>query len=62
MVQLKVIVVGASPAESIRLEEALLQAGCLERYRHFSLDLAMKDAPNWDEWDLLIARYPEASG
>lgn len=62
MVQLKVIIVGTSPAETLRLEEALHQTGYLETFRYVGLEQALDRVPDWDEWDLLIARYQERTG
>jgi PAS domain S-box-containing protein len=62
MVQCRVIIVGATPAESLCLEEALNQAGCLENFRSVALEQAMDRVPDWDEYNLLIARYYEQTG
>jgi PAS domain S-box-containing protein len=62
MVQLKVIIVGTSPAETLRLEEALQQTGYLDTFRYIGLEQALDHVPAWDEWDLLIARYQDRTG
>ncbi len=62
MVQLKVIIVGTSPAETFRLEEAMQQAGCLAAFRYVGLEQALGLSPDWNEWDLVIARYGEWTG
>lgn len=59
MVQLRVIIVGTSPAETLRLEEALQQAGALQSFRYIGLEQALDRLPDWDEWDLLMARHQE---
>lgn len=59
MVQLRVIVVGTSPAETLRLEEALQQAGALQSFRYIGLEQALDRTPDWDECDLLMARDQE---
>lgn len=56
MVQLKVIIVGTSPAETLRLEEALNQIDCLETFRYIGLEQALTTIPDWQAWDLLIVR------
>lgn len=62
MVQLKVMIVGTSPAETLRLEDALHQTGYLDMFRYIGLEQAMDRVPDWDEWDLLMARYQERTG
>lgn len=62
MVQLKVMIVGTSPAETMRLEDALHQTGYLDMFRYIGLEQAMDHVPDWDEWDLLMARYQERTG
>ncbi len=62
MVQLNVIIVGTSPAETLRLEGALQQTQYLHRFKYISLELAVNGSPNWNSWDLLIARYQEETG
>jgi PAS domain S-box-containing protein len=62
MVRLKVIIVGTSPAETLRVEEALQQAGYLETFRYVGLEQALDRVPDWDEWDLLIVRYQDRTG
>src|SRR5512142_3120217 len=62
MVQLKVIIVGTSPAETLRLEEALQQTGCLDTFRYVGLEQVLDRVPDWDAWDLLIARYQDRTG
>lgn len=59
MVQLRVIIVGTSPAETLRLEEALQQTGCLSSFRYVGLDQALDRVPDWGEWDLIMVRYQE---
>src|SRR5512133_3473293 len=59
MVLLKVIILGTSPAETLRLEEALHQTGYLETFRYIGLEQAMERIPNWEDCDLLMARYQE---
>jgi PAS domain S-box-containing protein len=59
MVQLKVMILGTSPAETLFLEEALHQIGCLETFRYIGLEQAMERVPNWQEWNLLIVRFQE---
>ena len=58
MVRLKVAIVGTSPAETLRLEEALHQTGYLESFRYLGLEQAMERIPVWKDWDLLLARCP----
>jgi PAS domain S-box-containing protein len=62
MAQLKVILVGTSPAETLRLEEALQQSGYLDGFRYVGLEQALDRVPDWEEWDLLIARYQDRTG
>lgn len=59
MVQLRVIIVGTSPAETLRVEEAFQQAGALLSFRYIGLEQALDRVPDWDEWDLLMARYQD---
>jgi len=59
MVQLRVIIVGTSPAETLRLEEALQQTGCLSTFRYIGLEQALDRIPDWGDWDLIMARYQE---
>jgi PAS domain S-box-containing protein len=62
MVQLNVLIVGTTPAETLLIEEALNTAGCLKSFRYVGLEQAMDRIPDWQEWDLLIARYIESTG
>lgn len=62
MALLKVIILGTSPAETLRLEEALHQTGCLGTSRYIGLEPAQNRIPVWTEWDLIIARYQERTG
>jgi len=62
MVRLKVIIVGTSPAETMRVEDALQQTGYLETFRYVGLEQALDRVPDWEEWDLLIARYQDRTG
>lgn len=59
MVQLRVIMVGTSPAETLRLEEALQQTGCLNAFRYVGLEQAIDRVPDWNEWDLIMVRYQD---
>lgn len=61
MVRLRVIGIGTSPAETLLMEEALHQAGYLETFRYIGMEHAMEHAPDWGEWDLVMARYNEAT-
>ncbi len=62
MVRLKVGIVGTSPAETLRLEEALNQIDCLDTFRYLGLEQALEAVPNWEAWDLILARYDETRG
>jgi PAS domain S-box-containing protein len=62
MVQLKVIIVSTSPAETMHVEEVLAQTGYLGQFRYIGLEQAMLQVPNWKEWDLVIARYQDWTG
>jgi PAS domain S-box-containing protein len=62
MVRLKVIIVGTSPAETMRVEDCLEQTGYLETFRYVGLEQALDRVPDWNEWDLLIARYQDRTG
>ena len=62
MPQLKVIIIGTSPAETLRLEETLRETGSLHTFRYIGLEQAAEHIPNWQDWDLLIARYQERTG
>ena len=53
MVQLNVIIVGTSPAETLRLEGALQQTQYLHRFKYISLEPAVNGSPNWNSWDRL---------
>ncbi len=61
MASLKVMLIGTSPAETMRLEDALHQTGYLDTFRYVGLDQALERVPDWDEWDLLMVRYQERS-
>jgi len=56
MVQLKVMVVNASLAEVLNLEEALRRAGLLERMHNMGLGQILEQPPDWAGCDLVIAR------
>jgi len=62
MTQLRVIIVGTSPVETMRLEDALQQTNRLETFRYIGLEQALDHVPDWDEWDLIITRYHEQTG
>lgn len=61
MVQLKVIIVNASPAEALKLEEVLLDTACLEKFYNIGLEQVLAQVPDWTNWDLIIARYLDGS-
>ncbi len=62
MVRLKVVIVGTTPAETLRLEEAMQQTGCLDSFRYAGLEQAQERIPDWESWDLILARYQEKTG
>lgn len=62
MTLLKVVIIGTSPVETLQVEEALLQTGCLDSFRYIGLEQALDNVPDWDEWDLVFARYYENTG
>ena len=62
MLRLKVVIVGTTPAETLHLEEALQQTGCLETFRYMGLVQAQERVPDWNDWDLIVARYQEKTG
>lgn len=62
MVRLKVVIVGSTPAETLQIEEALQQTGCLDSFRYLGLEQAQERVPNWEAWDLVLARYQEKTG
>lgn len=59
MPQLKVLVLGALPSETLRLEETLRRTGYLSVFKHASLKQVMVEIPEWSSWDLVIARYQQ---
>jgi PAS domain S-box-containing protein len=59
MVHLKVLLVGTTPAETLFVEELLSNTGCLQDFRYVGLEHASDRLPEWDEWNLVIARYRE---
>ena len=62
MMRLKVVIVGSTPAETLQIEEALQQTGCLDSFRYLGLEQAQERVPNWESWDLVLARYQEKTG
>jgi PAS domain S-box-containing protein len=62
VIRLRVMIVGTSAAETMRVEDALQQTGYLEVFRYIGLEQALDRIPDWDEWDLLIARYQDRTG
>jgi len=61
MARLKVIIIGTTPAETLRMEEALHQTGYLESFRYVGFEQALDRAPAWGEWHLVMARYTETT-
>jgi PAS domain S-box-containing protein len=62
MVQLKVIIVGTTPAETLHLEQVLAQTGYLGIFRYVGLEQAIQQVPDWGSWDLVIAHYQDWTG
>jgi PAS domain S-box-containing protein len=57
MVQLKVLILGTSAAETFQLEGEMQNSGGLAAFRYVRLDQACAQVPDWENWDLVIARY-----
>ena len=63
MGQNRVLIVGASPTESLQLEELLQQASYSADVRSIGSHLPPERFPDWQDWDLVLIRYtPQAAG
>ncbi|MBE0699201.1 MAG: PAS domain S-box protein [Anaerolineaceae bacterium] len=62
MVQLKIIIVSTTPAETLHLEQVLAQTGYLGKFHYVGLEQSILQVPDWGNWDLVIARYQDWTG